>query len=78
MEGLINSLVYMSTEHSVELLKKYIFKIIPMFNVDGVIYGNSRCDISGSDVNRKWIKSPNSFLYPVTHSAKKLYHQLIT
>ena len=78
MEGVINSLVYMSSEQSVELLKKYIFKIIPMFNVDGVIYGNSRCDISGSDINRKWTKSPNSFLYPVTSSAKKLYHQLIT
>jgi hypothetical protein len=48
-----------------------------MFNVDGVIYGNSRCDISGSDVNRKWTKNPNSFLYPVTSSAKKLYQQLI-
>jgi murein tripeptide amidase MpaA len=77
MEGLINSLVYLTNENSVELLKKYIFKIIPMFNVDGVIYGNSRCDISGSDTNRKWTPKPNSFLYPVTHNSKKLFSQLI-
>ena len=49
----------------VDLLKRYIFKIFPMVNVDGVIYGNSRCDISGTDVNRKWTRNPNKFLYPV-------------
>jgi len=48
-----------------------------MFNVDGVIYGNSRCDISGSDVNRKWTRNPNSFLYPITYGIKKLYSQLL-
>ncbi len=48
-----------------------------MFNVDGVIYGNARCDISGSDVNRKWTKNPNSFLYPTTYGAKKLYSSLL-
>ncbi len=26
-----------------------------MINVDGVIYGNFRCDLSGSDMNRKWV-----------------------
>lgn len=25
-----------------ELLKKYVFKIVPMINIDGVIHGNSR------------------------------------
>jgi len=30
-----------------------------MANIDGVIYGNSRCDISGSDCNRKWTKNSN-------------------
>ena len=25
-----------------------------MLNVDGVIYGNSRCDLLGCDINRNW------------------------
>jgi murein tripeptide amidase MpaA len=36
------------------LRKKFIFKIIPMINVDGVIAGNYRCSLSGQDLNRNW------------------------
>ena len=25
-----------------------------MVNIDGVIYGNTRCDLTGSDMNRSW------------------------
>jgi len=60
----------------VELLKRYIFKIFPMVNVDGVIYGNSRCDISGTDVNRKWTRNPNKFLYPIVNDVKVLFSKL--
>jgi len=48
-----------------------------MVNIDGVIYGNSRCDISGSDGNRKWTKNPNTFLYPIISAIKKLANNLI-
>lgn len=34
-----------------------------MINVDGVIYGNFRCDISGFDLNRQW-RLPNRILHP--------------
>ena len=34
-----------------------------MMNPDGVIYGNSRCDISGADINRQW-SFPSKSLYP--------------
>lgn len=77
MEGFINQLVYLQQESSVDLLKRYIFKIVPMVNIDGVIYGNSRCDISGSDGNRKWTKNPNTFLYPIISAIKKLANNLI-
>jgi hypothetical protein len=40
-----------------------------MVNVDGVIYGNFRCDISGMDLNRQW-KTPNAFLQPQIISMK--------
>ena len=49
-----------------------------MVNVDGVIYGNSRCEISGSDVNRKWTRNPNKFLYPILGAIKKLFQQMIS
>lgn len=64
-------------EASVELLKRYIFKIIPMGNIDGVIYGNSRCDITGADPNRKWTKSPHQPLYPLIAAVKKMVASLV-
>ena len=34
-----------------------------MINVDGVIYGNFRCDVTGVDLNRRW-KLPSKFFHP--------------
>lgn len=76
MEGVINCLLQCG-ESSIDLLKKYIFKLVPMANIDGVIYGNSRCDIAGSDANRKWTKGSNQFLYPVITAIKKMVSNLI-
>lgn len=41
------------------LRELFVFKIIPMLNPDGVIVGNSRCSISGDDLNRKWAVKNN-------------------
>lgn len=41
-----------------------------MINVDGVIYGNFRCDITGVDLNRRW-KSPSSLLNSQVFEIKK-------
>ena len=76
MEGIINCLLQCG-EPAVELLKKYIFKLVPMANIDGVIYGNSRCDIAGSDANRKWTRGSNQFLYPVITAIKKMVSNLV-
>ena len=46
MQGAINFLISDSSD-AVLLRKKFIFKIIPMINVDGVISGNYRCSLSG-------------------------------
>lgn len=37
-----------------KLRHKFIFKIIPMLNPDGVIVGNSRCSLAAKDLNRQY------------------------
>lgn len=51
------------------LREMYIFHIVPMVNVDGVVHGNSRCTLTGSDPNRVW-QDPNPILHPVIHAIK--------
>ena len=55
------------------LRDNFIFKIIPMINVDGVISGNTRTSFSGCDLNRRWI-NPNEFLHPEIFYTKNLIH----
>lgn len=51
IEGIIEFL--MSDEPEAVLLReKYVFKIVPMLNPDGVIVGNYRCSLGGYDLNR--------------------------
>ena len=52
-EGVIRALLK-DTPESKYLLENFIFKVFPMVNVDGVIYGNFRCDVTGVDLNRRW------------------------
>jgi hypothetical protein len=40
-----------------------------MINIDGVIYGNSRCDVSGMDLNRRW-KNPSKIFHPQIFNIK--------
>jgi murein tripeptide amidase MpaA len=37
------------------LRSRYIFKIIPMINPDGVVYGNYRTTFLGKDMNRMFM-----------------------
>lgn len=53
MKGVIDYLVGPSVEARI-LRDHFIFKIIPMLNPDGVILGNTRCSLSGLDLNRQW------------------------
>ncbi len=41
-----------------------------MMNPDGVVVGNSRCSISGLDLNRKWI-DPDKNLCPEVYYVKE-------
>jgi len=53
-----------------------------MLNPDGVINGSHRCNLSGTDLNRQWIR-PSASLHPTIYHTKALiqymvrcYHQL--
>jgi murein tripeptide amidase MpaA len=41
-----------------------------MVNVDGVIYGNFRCDATGMDLNRRW-KEPSKLFHPQIWELKR-------
>ncbi len=50
-------------------MKNYTILIYPMINIDGVIYGNSRCDASGMDLNRRW-RNPSKIFHPQIFNIK--------
>lgn len=52
------------------LRQLYVWKIVPMLNPDGVIHGNYRCNLSGHDLNRKWV-NPDPLLHPEIYAYKK-------
>jgi hypothetical protein len=70
MHGVIEFLLSSASE-AIELREKFIFKIIPMLNPDGVIYGNYRSSIMGVDLNRRW-KNPSKYLHPTIYYSKNL------
>lgn len=70
MKGAIEFLTSRSQEAEI-LRRHFVFKIIPMMNPDGVIYGNYRCGLAGVDLNRRW-KNPNKNLHPTIFASKRL------
>ena len=74
IKGIIDYLLT-DTPEAKSLRKKFIFKIVPMLNPDGVIYGNYRCSLLGVDLNRRW-KNPNSILHPTIFHTKQLIESL--
>jgi murein tripeptide amidase MpaA len=69
VKGLIDYLISDCKDASF-LRKKFIFKVVPMLNPDGVIYGNYRCSLLGVDLNRRWNK-PNRAMHPTVYYTKK-------
>lgn len=51
VEGLIKFLISDALEAQM-LRDKYVFKVVPMLNPDGVIVGNYRSSLGGHDLNR--------------------------
>lgn len=58
------------------LRSKFVFKVVPMLNPDGVINGNYRCSLAGVDLNRTWLE-PSRKLHPTIHSTKSMIKKLM-
>jgi len=52
--GLIKTLLS-KTHLARSLRSKFVFKIIPMINPDGVVFGNYRTSFLGKDMNRMFV-----------------------
>lgn len=68
MKGIIDYLVGPSLGARM-LRDNFVIKIVPMLNPDGVINGNTRCSLSGCDLNRVWM-DPSPKLHPTIYHIK--------
>jgi len=71
MKGIINLLLDKQDLCAIELRRKYVFKIIPILNPDGVYRGNFRMDQHGQNLNRYYL-DPDTILQPSIFAAKNL------
>ena len=70
VHGIIEFLLSDDAE-AAEIREKFVIKVIPMLNPDGVIKGNYRVSQMGVDLNRRW-KNPSKFLHPTIYYTKRL------
>ncbi|XP_015606420.1 cytosolic carboxypeptidase 1 isoform X2 [Cephus cinctus] len=70
MHGTLETLLGSST-YARSLRDDYVFKVIPMLNIEGVINGCNRYGLTNEDLNRRW-SNPNQVLHPVIYHTKGL------
>ncbi|XP_063721836.1 uncharacterized protein LOC134848357 isoform X4 [Symsagittifera roscoffensis] len=74
MEGFLEFIT--SDNHVAQMLRdKFIFKVVPMLNPDGVIVGNYRCSLFGKDLNRNYRK-PKKDYFPTIWATKSMMDRL--
>ncbi|GAB9473299.1 Reticulocyte-binding protein 2 a [Globisporangium polare] len=68
MHGILDFLTGNSLEARY-LRHNFVFKVVPMLNPDGVVHGNYRCSLAGTDLNRQWMY-PSADLHPTILATK--------
>ena len=56
MKGILDFLTDDDNIEAQVLREHFVFKIVPMLNPDGTINGNTRVNLAGWDLNRKWYR----------------------
>lgn len=74
MQGFLTFLTGRSREAHV-LRQKMVWHVVPMLNPDGVVYGNTRCNLSGVDLNRQFMK-PSRQLQPTIFYLKRRMQEI--
>ena len=75
MRGVIQFLTG-NSETAAALRERFVFKIVPMLNPDGVIIGNTRCNLAGRDLNRQY-KNVIKEAFPPVHQTKIMIKKLM-
>ncbi|XP_011267877.2 cytosolic carboxypeptidase 2 [Camponotus floridanus] len=75
MKGIIDFLTS-DTNRARELRERFVFKLVPMLNPDGVIVGNNRCSLSGKDLNRQY-RTVMRESYPSVWHTKLMIRRLL-
>lgn len=70
LHGLLDFLLS-DTKEAYLLRRSFIFTVLPMLNPDGVIHGNYRCSLAGTDLNRRYGDAHES-LHPTIVASRKL------
>ncbi|XP_043526563.1 cytosolic carboxypeptidase 1-like isoform X4 [Frieseomelitta varia] len=70
MDGTLEALLS-SNPYVAGLRDDYVFKIVPMLNIEGVVNGCNRYGLTNEDLNRRW-SNPNQVLHPVIYHTKGL------
>lgn len=60
-----------------ELCNKFVFKLVPMLNPDGVVSGCQRCNLAGVDLNRTW-QRPSEAFHPTIFHTKGIIQYMVT
>lgn len=63
-------------KEAIVLRNQFVFKLIPMLNVDGVVSGSHRCSLAGVDLNRTW-DHPSPVLHPVIYHSKAFVQYIV-
>ena len=70
MKGVIDYLCSDTLDAKI-LRDNFVFKIVPMLNIDGVVCGNYRCNLAGVDLNRQYL-DPSQSQHPTIYHLRKM------
>ncbi|XP_014480717.1 PREDICTED: cytosolic carboxypeptidase 1-like isoform X2 [Dinoponera quadriceps] len=70
MHGTLKALLN-DNQYACSLRDDYVFKIVPMLNIEGVVNGCNRYGLTNEDLNRRW-SNPNQVYHPVIYHTKGL------